>query len=318
MSMLKKENVMFYLCFFAGLNLIIFWCYQLICYIIRMFLRPAIKLTKYGSWSVITGSTDGIGKETAIELARKGQNVVLISRTQAKLNEVKAEIKHTYMNIKVKTIQADFSNFDIETQKRVMDTLETLDIGILVNNVGMSYPHAEYLEFLSVKKVEAICNINCTSMVLLTRLLLPHLLKKKSSCVVNVSSAGGFIPHQLYSVYAASKAFVTNFTNNMKLEHGPNGVIFQTQVPFLVVSKMSKIRQTSLTVPSAKKYAYYAVSQIGYSGTISPHPIHSIMFSLLCLTPWFLSSIVIDRRHKSIRKRAYRKKALSIETKKKI
>jgi 17beta-estradiol 17-dehydrogenase / very-long-chain 3-oxoacyl-CoA reductase len=275
-----------------------------------MFLRPSIRLSKYGNWSVITGSTDGIGKETAIELARKGQNIVLISRTQEKLNEVEAEIKNIYIDIKVKTIQADFSNFDIETQKRVMDILQALDIGILINNVGMSYPHAEYLEFLSVEKLEAICNINCTSMVILTRLLLPQLLKKKNSCVINVSSAGGFIPHQLYSVYAASKAFVTNFTKNMELEHGSNGVIFQTQVPFLVVSKMSKVRQTSLTVPSAKKYAYYAVSQIGYSGTISPHPVHSIMFSLLCLTPWFISSLFIDRRHKSIRKRAYRKKAM--------
>ncbi|RHY25195.1 hypothetical protein DYB32_008475, partial [Aphanomyces invadans] len=68
------------------------------------FLRGGKKLTKYGKWAIVTGATDGIGKATALELARKGMNIVLISRTQSKLDEVATEITTKYNTVSVKTV----------------------------------------------------------------------------------------------------------------------------------------------------------------------------------------------------------------------
>jgi hypothetical protein len=61
-------------------------------FVYRLFLRAPVRLTKYGSWAVVTGATDGIGKAYATELARKGLNVLIISRSAEKLKETKADI----------------------------------------------------------------------------------------------------------------------------------------------------------------------------------------------------------------------------------
>jgi 17beta-estradiol 17-dehydrogenase / very-long-chain 3-oxoacyl-CoA reductase len=73
----------------------------------KMFLRPGKKLVKLGKWAVVTGATDGIGKAYAMELARKGMSIVLISRTETKLQEVKNEIdSKKYPNVEVKYLGA--------------------------------------------------------------------------------------------------------------------------------------------------------------------------------------------------------------------
>ncbi len=71
----------------------------------KSFLRPGKKLTKYGKWAIVTGATDGIGKAYALALAKKGMSVVLISRTEAKLQAVKEEIEgKNYSGVEVKYI----------------------------------------------------------------------------------------------------------------------------------------------------------------------------------------------------------------------
>ncbi|KAL8203380.1 UNVERIFIED_CONTAM: hypothetical protein K2H54_050651 [Gekko kuhli] len=89
---------------------------------------------------IITGAGDGIGKAYSFELAKRGLNTVLISRTFEKLKKVASEIeKATGRNVKI--IQADFTKNDIYDD--IEERLQGLEIGILVNNVGMlhnTYP----------------------------------------------------------------------------------------------------------------------------------------------------------------------------------
>ncbi|KAM9312170.1 17-beta-hydroxysteroid dehydrogenase type 3-like [Gastrophryne carolinensis] len=92
-------------------------------------------LRKYGEWAVITGATDGIGKGYARELARRGFHIVLLSRTLEKLQRVAKEIEQE-SGRKVKIIQADFTG-GCEIYPKIEEGLKDLDIGILVNNVGM-------------------------------------------------------------------------------------------------------------------------------------------------------------------------------------
>uniref|UniRef100_A0A914CI72 Uncharacterized protein n=1 Tax=Acrobeloides nanus TaxID=290746 RepID=A0A914CI72_9BILA len=84
------------------------------------------------TWAVVTGSTDGIGKSYATELAKKGFNVVLISRDQSKLENVKAEIQEKATNVEIKTIQFDFTNPNLaDYEERIVRKLNELDVGIL-------------------------------------------------------------------------------------------------------------------------------------------------------------------------------------------
>ena len=89
---LAKELVSFLYVFYKGL------------------LRAPKDLTKYGKWAVVTGATDGIGKAISFELARRGCSVVLVSRTQSKLDAVAAELKEAYPKVDVKTEAVDFGN----------------------------------------------------------------------------------------------------------------------------------------------------------------------------------------------------------------
>lgn len=253
----------------------------------------------------MTGSTGGIGKGIALELARKGQNVVLISRSQGKLDAVEKEVQA--LGVQTKTIAIDFTNFDTEAQDKVMKVCKDLDVGCLVNNVGLSYPYPQYFQDADMSRLVNICKVNCEALVAMTRLLLPQMQAKKRGTVVNMSSIGGVVPHQLMVVYGSSKAFVNNFTINMQNEAGSSGVTFSAQMPMYVVSNMSKIKRSSLFIPTATAYAKAAVKHFGYSGLLSPYWSHTFYAGALGQLPWAILDPIIAHTHKSIRKRALRK-----------
>jgi 17beta-estradiol 17-dehydrogenase / very-long-chain 3-oxoacyl-CoA reductase len=95
-----------------------------------------VNFRKYGEWAVVTGCTDGIGKAYAEYFAKIGLNVVLISRNLEKLNQQANELGETF-KVSTKVIAADFTQNTI--YPRIKTILNDLDIGVLVNNVGLSY-----------------------------------------------------------------------------------------------------------------------------------------------------------------------------------
>lgn len=83
-------------------------------------------------FSVITGSTDGIGKAYAFELARKGFDLVLISRTQSKLDSTANEIREKYSTVTIKTIAFDFTTASLqEYESHLFSALGQLEVGVL-------------------------------------------------------------------------------------------------------------------------------------------------------------------------------------------
>ncbi|KAF4019495.1 hypothetical protein G4228_011325 [Cervus hanglu yarkandensis] len=124
---------------FVGLLVCLFYLMKCVRFSKCIFLHfwkvlPRSFLKSMGEWAVITGAGDGIGKAYSFELARQGFNVVLISRTLEKLQAIAAEIEWT-IGSTVKIIQADFTKDDI--YEYIKEKLKGLEIGILVNNVGM-------------------------------------------------------------------------------------------------------------------------------------------------------------------------------------
>jgi 17beta-estradiol 17-dehydrogenase / very-long-chain 3-oxoacyl-CoA reductase len=79
-------------------------------FVYRLLSAVRIEVKKFGEWVLVTGSTDGIGKAFAFELAKRGLNVILISRTKEKLEQIATEIQSKYATIQVKIIPIDFTS----------------------------------------------------------------------------------------------------------------------------------------------------------------------------------------------------------------
>lgn len=260
----------------------------------RFFLRPGKNLKAFGSWSVVTGATDGIGKALAMELARKGMNVVLMSRTQKKLEEVRAEILAKYSSVQVEILAVDFNNIDDPRERKaVADLIERVgDVGVLFNNVGVSYEFPQFFDQLPDERVESLIKLNVTSLTVMTKLVLPGMAQRKRGAIVNVSSGSGRLLVPLLSQYSATKKYVEQFTLCLADEYSAKNVHVQCHVPMFVSTKLAKIRHASFLVPSPATYARASVAFLGYDTLVSPYWPHALQIWIYENAPtWFMSKV---------------------------
>jgi 17beta-estradiol 17-dehydrogenase / very-long-chain 3-oxoacyl-CoA reductase len=110
-------------------------------------------------------------------------------------------------HVRTKIIEADFTNDSHDAYHAIEKELYGMEIGVLINNVGMSYPHPEYfLELPDRDKIYShIIKCNISSVTNMTLMILPQMVERKKGVVVNVSSTTAIIPSPLLTVYGASK-----------------------------------------------------------------------------------------------------------------
>jgi 17beta-estradiol 17-dehydrogenase / very-long-chain 3-oxoacyl-CoA reductase len=282
----------------------------------RQFLRSGKKLTKFGKYAVVTGATDGIGKAYALALAKKGMSIVLISRTEAKLQAVKEEIdSKNYSGVDVKYIVCDYSNFDDKAKANVKAGIDGLDIGVLINNVGISYRYPCYFHELADDEVEALVEMNINSTTWMTRFVINGMLEKKRGAIVNISSGSAMYTLPLLAEYSAAKSYVEKFTLALHAEYKSKGISVQCQIPFYVATKLAKMRK-AFTVPSPDKFAKLGIRFIGHDDpVVSPFWVHAVMGYVMDRLPTSVVASVIMSMHQGIRKRGLKKDAKNAEKK---
>jgi 17beta-estradiol 17-dehydrogenase / very-long-chain 3-oxoacyl-CoA reductase len=165
------------------------------------------------SWAVISGASDGIGKEFAIQLAQKKYNVVLLSRTKSKLDQVANLCEKE--GVQAIVYPFDFSSRDKEQYTKLKKKLDTLTVDVLVNNVGVS--HEMPISFLdeTPEVCENIMNVNIYAAMDLTRIVLPQMVQRKKGLVLNMGSMAGKISSPLLAVYGASKSFLKSWSRGI-------------------------------------------------------------------------------------------------------
>ena len=219
-----------------------------------------VNVKKLGSWAVVTGASEGIGKGYALELARRGLNIVIMSRSQEKLQKVADEIQEKYKR-EVLIISVDFTQGQVVYPK-LAEKLKDLEIGVLVNNVGLSHAYAQFLLEAPKQRLRDMIELNCQAMVQMTHMLLPAMVARRRGAIINISSTSSLYPVPLLGVYSATKIFVNYFSSALLQEYRSSGIIVQNVMPNFVSTAMTKIRRNFI-VPSPLAYAQSAVTTLG-------------------------------------------------------
>ncbi|RZC49649.1 hypothetical protein C5167_018092 [Papaver somniferum] len=305
MDELKTRPIWILLLSFLGLLFFLKHTASILRWLFITFLRPAKNLKKYGSWALITAPTEGIGKSFAFELARKGLNLILVGRNINKLQNVTRAIQSEYPNIQIKIVVVDFSSSDLSVGiRKIEEAIAGLDVGVLINNVGITYPSAKFFHAVDEEIWMNIIRVNIEGTTRVTMAVLPGMLKRKKGAIVNIGSGAAIVvpSHPLFAIYAASKAYVDQWSRSIHVEYKDQGIDVQCQVPLYVatkmVSKVASIEKSSLFVPSPDAYVRSAVRRIGHGEPrCTPYWTHSIQW---CFAYYFIPEFLLDAWRLSI------------------
>ncbi|RCV34209.1 hypothetical protein SETIT_7G142600v2 [Setaria italica] len=280
------------------------------------FLRPARPLRRrYGAWAVVTGATDGIGRALASRLAAAGLGLVLVGRSPDKLATVAAEVKARHPGTQVRTFVLDFAADGLAAKVDALgELIRDLDVGVLVNNAGACYPYARYFHEVDEALVRNMVRVNVEATTRVTHAVLPGMVERGRGAIVNIGSGSASVLPScpLHTVYAATKAFVDQFSRSLYVEYKSKGIDVQCQAPMYVATKMASIRNPSFLAPSPEAYARAAVRYIGYEPRCSPYWPHAV-WKLVSILPGSVAdrvilSMALDGRAKGRAKDARKKK----------
>ncbi|XP_047332823.1 very-long-chain 3-oxoacyl-CoA reductase-like protein At1g24470 [Impatiens glandulifera] len=279
--------------------------------------KPKNLIKNYGSWALVTGSTDGIGKSMAIQLAEQGLNLVLVSRDLGKLKLVSELILGKYKNTQIRCVAVDLSGAGEGVIAAVEAAVMGIDLGVVVNNAGVTYEEARYFDEVEEREWMNVVKVNLEGTTRVTKVVLKGMMERKRGAIVNVGSGAAIVvpSHPLFAVYAATKAYIDKFSSSLHMEYKEFGIHVQCQVPLYVSTKMAaKVAflkgNPTMFVPSSDDYARAAIRRIGYESRCTPYWTHSFQWFLVSLLPEFVIdawrlSIGIQRREKGRRHRSH-------------
>lgn len=165
-------------------------------------------------FALVTGASKGLGKAFVIELANRGINVILVSLPGDNLPLLATEIAEKY-SINTAYYETDLA--DIGNVYLLSDWVnQNYKVFLLINNAGLGGTRS-FLD-ASPDYINTIIQLNITATSILTRQLLPNLIKRKQSYILNVSSMAAFSPIGYKTVYPASKSFIHSFSRGLNEE----------------------------------------------------------------------------------------------------
>jgi short-subunit dehydrogenase len=175
--------------------------------------------------SLITGATAGIGHEYAVQLAARGDDLVLVARDAARLEEVAEELRRAHQ-VEVEVLVADLTDRDqlATVETRLADRARPVDL--LVNNAGFGLKQ-RFLDN-SADDETAMLEVLVTAVLRLSHAALGPMAERGHGGIINVSSVAAFLPRGTYS---AAKAWVNSFSEWAHLEYRSRGVTVMALCP---------------------------------------------------------------------------------------
>lgn len=185
--------------------------------------------------ALVTGASSGIGRATAVRLAKDGAQVVAVGRNERNLNELREEI--SAVGGAVKMAFADIREIK-QVEKLVTDTTENFGkIDVLINAAGIISNGT--IESTTLEDWDKMFDINLRAVFFLMQKCIPHLEKTRGN-IVNVSSVTGLRAFPGVLAYCVSKAAVDQLTRCSALELAPKGIRVNAVNPGVVVTNLHK------------------------------------------------------------------------------
>lgn len=210
------------------------------------------------NYAVITGASSGIGREFAKKLAEEGYKLVLMARRQKRLEELAKEL-----NTECVIVSGDLSH--LEDCQRLCDRLETLPVGIFINNAGFGDCNT-FLEGDETKELEMI-NVNIKAVHFLTKRMLKKMINQGGGYILNVASSAGLMPAGPYmATYYATKSYVASLTRAIaqELKERKCPVYIGALCPGPVDTEFNQVANASFSLPgiSPEKCVEYALKKM--------------------------------------------------------
>ncbi len=214
-----------------------------------------------GCHALITGASAGIGREFARQLAGRAQSLILLARREQKLRELSDELRQQYPNLTVHIRKTDLA--DPAQLKELMAWLDhgKIDVDLLINNAGLgdlgSFATSDLI------RNEQIMRVNIVALTSLTRHLLPQMIARKRGGILNVSSSAGFLPIPNFAIYAATKAYVTSFSEALRAELRGTGVSICALCPGPVHTEFQEVAKRPGGQPeSGPEFVHVSLEQV--------------------------------------------------------
>lgn len=209
-----------------------------------------MKNETFKNYTLITGSSAGTGKQIAIECAKRGFNLFLISLPDSGLESFSDELRKNY------PVDVHHLSIDLTKRKSPQKVFEytqqhQLTINILVNNAGLGFNGK--LEESKADLIDTMILLNVRASTLLTFLFIPGMKKLKKAYILNISSFAAFSPLPYKSVYAATKTYLLFFTQALNAELKGTGISVTSVHPNGISSEraMENIKKSSFIARSA-------------------------------------------------------------------
>jgi uncharacterized protein len=217
------------------------------------------------SYALITGASKGIGRALAAELAAKGYNLLLVSRSENLLKDVAESIKKTYA-VSVDFFPVDLSEAGSPSKVRAWCAAKNYPVSILVNNAG--YALWGNFENLTLEDQFNMMALNTHAVVALTHEMLPVLRKEKQAYILNVSSTTAYQAIPTLSIYAATKVFILFFSRGLRQELMDTNVSVSCLSPGTTKSEFMDRAGMEVLKPMAEKFemSAEAVASIAVRG----------------------------------------------------
>jgi short-subunit dehydrogenase len=179
------------------------------------------------SCALVTGASSGLGEEFALQIAPRVGKLVLVARREHLLVQLAERIRAAYPHVEVATLAADLNRS--AEREQLVDQLSSRGLlpDLLVNNAGLG----DYGEFVSSDwgKLQSMLGVNIEALTHLSYLLVPQMIERGRGAIIQVSSLASLIPIPDLAVYAATKAYVTSFSEALRIE------LREHQIPVLAV-----------------------------------------------------------------------------------
>ncbi|HWB05141.1 MAG TPA: SDR family oxidoreductase [Verrucomicrobiales bacterium] len=214
--------------------------------------------------AVITGASSGLGAEFARQLAPQAKALALVARRETELTKLAEELQRTHPALRIAVIPCDLADPDARAQLPGHLTSLGFRVNVLINNAGLG-DYGGFAEGVW-PKIDLVMQVNMTALAHLSHLFLPDLKTSAPSGILNVSSLAGELPMPDIAIYSATKAFVSRFSEALRIELRPERIEVCALCPGPVKTGFGAVAERTGGKTPKVKAAYMPMERVVAAG----------------------------------------------------